>query len=177
MTEFRNKISYLSFILAVLIVIRHSSGIGIYNLPVWLHYIELFVQQATDLAVPVFFAISGFLFFNNLIGWKDWLKKIKKRLKSLFVPFIIWNLIGFLFVLAIINIPQIANKTHFELPQFEFWSFLYDIFWDTKYNITWFIKDLMIFMLLSPVFVVVSKKKIVAMGGGNFASSIRILFE
>lgn len=166
MNGFRYKITNLSFILAVLIVIRHSLGIGTYNLPEWLYYGELFVQQATDLVVPVFFAISGFLFFNKLTGLRDWFEKIKRRLKSLFVPYVIWCLIGYLFVLAIVNIPQIANKTNFELPQFEFWGFLYDTFWDTKYNITWFIRDLMIYMLFfSPVFVVVSNKKLWQYGG------------
>lgn len=166
MNGFRYKITNLSFILAVLIVIRHSLGIGTYNLPEWLYYGELFVQQATDLVVPVFFAISGFLFFNKLTGLRDWYEKIKRRFKSLFVPYVIWCLIGYLFVLAIVNIPQIANKTNFELPQFEIWGFLYDTFWDTKYNITWFIRDLMIYMLFfSPVFVVVSNKKMWQYGG------------
>ena len=112
MNGFRYKITNLSFILAVLIVIRHSSGIGIYNLPDWLYYGELFIQQATDLVVPVFFAISGFLFFNKLTGLRDWYEKIKRRLKSLFVPYVIWCLIGYLFVLAIVNIPQIAKKNN-----------------------------------------------------------------
>lgn len=94
----------------------------------------------------LFFALSGFLFFQNL-EWKDFSRKFKTRFKSLFVPYIIGNLLVFLFVYAICHIPQIASKTSFSLPGFELGGFLYDTFWDTNYNITWFIRDLMIFMV------------------------------
>lgn len=61
-----NKIVYLSFALAVLIVIRHSGGIEQYGaLTSGLWCMETFVSYFTDLVVPTFFAISGFLFYQN----------------------------------------------------------------------------------------------------------------
>lgn len=52
--------------------------------------------------VPTFFLFSGFLFF---LGFKTWSKnyytgKMKKRIKTLLIPFILWNLIAFMSVLG-----------------------------------------------------------------------------
>lgn len=60
--------------------------------------------------VPVFFVISGFLFFHNLHvqdpnlqKWslEGYKKKIKSRIKTLLVPYFIWNLIPFILSVAI----------------------------------------------------------------------------
>jgi len=161
MTQFRNKVTILSFILAALIVLRHSLGIGIYNMPSWLYILESFVAQGTDIVVPVFFALSGFLFFTNL-NWKEYPRKLKTRVKSLFVPYIIWNLIGLLSVLVICQIPQLAGKINTVAPSLELGTLLKNTFWYTEYNITWFIKDLMIFILVSPVFKLLSFNRLLA---------------
>lgn len=52
--------------------------------------------------VPVFFVISGFLFFNNFQEWSQegYSKKIKSRIKTLLVPYFIWNLIPFILYIA-----------------------------------------------------------------------------
>lgn len=59
--------------------------------------LDLYMQGLTRVivinAVPLFFFISGYLFFLK----KDtYLNKWKKRFKSLVIPYIIWCIIGFL---------------------------------------------------------------------------------
>ena len=46
-------------------------------------------------AVPLFFAISGYLFFQKLEtwSWKVWKQKIRSRVRTLLIPFIIFNVI------------------------------------------------------------------------------------
>lgn len=64
--EFRNKITLLSLAMAVLIVVRHGNTIDVYGLSAGLLYwIECFVGVVTDLIVPAFFVISGYLFSQN----------------------------------------------------------------------------------------------------------------
>lgn len=100
----RNKITYLSFALALLIIVRHSIGIETYSsMPVWLYYVEKCLSHFTDLAVPTFFAVSGFLFYYNFT-FEGLTKKWKSRLRTVVLPFIIWNLIGFLFIFAMSHI-------------------------------------------------------------------------
>lgn len=43
--------------------------------------------------------MSGYLFFKNLEYWnnQEYVKKIKSRFWTLFIPYILWNLIGFCF--------------------------------------------------------------------------------
>ena len=54
-------------------------------------------------AVPFFFFTSGYFFFYRLKGWgvSCYIEKIKKRLKTLVVPYVLWNLISLF--LALLN--------------------------------------------------------------------------
>ena len=54
-------------------------------------------------AVPLFFAISGFLFFQKLEtwSWPVWKQKIRSRVRTLLIPFIIFNAICALSLLCI----------------------------------------------------------------------------
>lgn len=58
----------------------------------------------THVCVPVFFLISGNLFFRGLKKWKYsvFLQKIRRRCKSLLLPYIIWNSISILFYLFLV---------------------------------------------------------------------------
>lgn len=158
----RNKITYLSFALALLIIVRHSIGIETYSsMPVWLYYVEKCLSHFTDLAVPTFFAVSGFLFYYNFT-FEGLTKKWKSRLRTVVLPFIIWNLIGFLFIFAMSHIAgKYMNST---LPTFTLESFLLDVFIRTKYNVTWFLLYLIIYIYTTPALYKLLVKKVI--GGG-----------
>ena len=51
-----------------------------------------------SVAVPFFFLISGYFFFKGLESWdlSVWKNKIRKRVNTLLVPYLLWNLIAFL---------------------------------------------------------------------------------
>ena len=57
----------------------------------------------THICVPVFYLISGYLFFIRLEKWDNsvYLNKLKKRSKSLLIPFLIWN--SFAIILSLIG--------------------------------------------------------------------------
>ena len=48
---------------------------------------------AAHVCVPLFFFISGYLFFTKLSEWntETFFKKLNKRVKTLLIPFLIWN--------------------------------------------------------------------------------------
>ena len=61
-------------------------------------------------AVPLFFIISGYLFFanieeNNKFSFTSYKHKLHSRLSTLLLPYIIWNLIALLYII-------ILQKTH-----------------------------------------------------------------
>lgn len=150
--KFRNKITHLSFLLAILIVIRHSSGIGTYTF----HYssllfFEKFISDATDIVVSVFFVMSGFLFYQNF-EYSKLIAKLKSRFHSLVIPFIIWNMIGFLFFFTIGTIPFVSANTNSSVTDYDsILGFVFDVFIATKYNSPcWFLLNLIFYTALTP---------------------------
>lgn len=105
-------IEWLRFPLVVCVVIIHSFGP-----PVDFTHIDwsalscndaynvvrvFFSRVITHSAVPCFYMISGYLFFFNVnhfdcVVWKN---KIKSRVRTLLVPYLLWNLI---FIVVIIG--------------------------------------------------------------------------
>lgn len=153
----RNKFTRLSFLLSLMVLLRHSLGIGIYDLPKWLFHIELYLRHLTDIAVPVFFCISGFLFYQNLNA-NNLQRKLKDRLHSIVIPFLAWSFIGYLFYLSVTSI--FGNKMNMvvSIPHFSLPGTLIDIFVLTKYNITWFLAYLICYVYITPLFLTVCKK-------------------
>ena len=54
-----------------------------------------FINKFAFIAVPLFFTISGYLFFHKLEtwSWSVWKQKIRSRVRTLLIPFIIFNVI------------------------------------------------------------------------------------
>ncbi len=85
------KLSFVNIVLTILIVWLHVSSY--YDLPESVGNIAI-------ISVPCFFAISSFLYFisfnfENVFGCYK--SKLKKRIKSLLIPFIIFNIFGLIF--------------------------------------------------------------------------------
>lgn len=108
-------INFLRFPLAVAVVFIHSFGTTEYYSPSsdFFHFsgtgfydlIRIcFSHVVTHIAVPTFFVILGFLFFckvstfNTLEGWK---RKLLSRFHTLVIPYLLWNLIAVLIVVAV----------------------------------------------------------------------------
>ena len=71
----------------------HLSGMDIYNL------VRSFGSHVFScIAVPTFFLISGYLFYERIEiwDWNIWKGKIKSRIHSLVIPYLIWCVIAVL---------------------------------------------------------------------------------
>lgn len=109
----------------------------------------LFSQGICRVAVPVFFFISGYLFYNGLKDW-DWLQyfsKIRRRIHSLLVPYCLWNVFGWLLF---------CLKNFFVDGKKNIWTKYtpLEVLWSNSEGCPfviplWFIRDLMIVVLLS----------------------------
>ena len=95
-------IAWLRFPLACLIVLLHSQILEPTYRPIvassgFAYALKILLSEGIcRIAVPAFFLISGYLFFLNLEKWdKDvWMGKIKRRIHTLLIPYILWNLVG-----------------------------------------------------------------------------------
>ena len=116
------------------------------------------------MAVPLFFSMSGYLFFYGF-NWslEKYKIKIKSRVKTLLIPFILWNLFTLVFLAVAQSFP--ATQIFFSGKNVPISSFtLYDYF-NAMIGIDkppisyqfWFIRDLMVVVLLVPVLHIVYK--------------------
>ncbi len=135
----------------------------------------------THFAVPVFFLFSGFLFFYKIkeFNFSTYKQKLCKRFHSLFVPYICWITIYVLHV-EIIKVAAIIIK---DKPISGMWDYIADnggihLFWDSSVwgldnknwigwetPMTgpiliplWFLRDLMVVVLLTPIIYYLIKK-------------------
>lgn len=122
-------------------------------------FLKLLVSQTlVKVAVPVFFIISGFLFFANVNEWNltVYKQKMLRRAKTLLLPYLIWNL------LMAIKLKAFSWSM--------FWAYIskagMQMDWlGCKNWMTapanmplWFLRDLMVVSLLTPIIYVVLRR-------------------
>lgn len=119
--------------------------------------IHLLSQVLFCSAVPLFFVISGFLFFVGLnhYGLDEYKDKMARRAKTLLVPYLMWNLIYLIR-------PLVGNIL--KDKGYSMWFFIESLWIDPGQTDRialmdmatpadpplWFIRDLMVCMVLSP---------------------------
>lgn len=147
------KLKVISFILICLVVLLHSQIVFHSPEGISTFIQQLFSENVTRVAVPSFFLLSGYLFAINLDNSnlkRNFGNKIKKRFKSLAVPYLLWSLFCFLFVGCIqLVIPIKPNHLYFNLSFAEIIKEFF-IYPTIAYQL-WFIRDLFIMALISPV--------------------------
>ncbi len=162
--RFSNKIVSVSFILACMIVYLHANNTRNYAYEYTIFgNIVIFIQRVMDylqrVCVPMFFTISGYLFFRNFSINKI-MEKYKRRVKSLVIPYIIWNTISYLFFVALTMIPFVKGKINIEDVKFGLMS-LIDAIINSRYSTLWFIQFLIIFIVIAPIiFYMLRNKKV-----------------
>lgn len=109
-----------------------------------------------------FFILSGYFFYHKIECFDAgyYLRKIKSRIKTLFVPYLIWNCVPILFIiLGNLYSMIFRNKSANDLIGFmsELWSDgLWHVWWDKINGMPfdsplWYVRDLMVLCILSPV--------------------------
>lgn len=119
-----SKFKILSFYFTVAFVLYHAQyhpllvndGFDSFIYYRTLNLIILF----SDVAMAYFFQTSAYLLYVNLTE-DNYGEKMKRRLKSLLVPFIIWNILGLIKVCITDGIPRskMTYITHFTIDPFD----------------------------------------------------------
>lgn len=109
-------------------------------------------------AVPMFFAISGFLFFFTYENTAQcYLSKLKSRARSLLVPYVIWAILSGLLVTVLAQIPFTADLPIIQDNSFDWLHFYMYLISPAAFQL-WFLQQLMLFVVLSPVIYIIIKK-------------------
>lgn len=114
------------------------------------HIVNFISHSFTDFAVPLFYIISGVLYYSSIKKY-SYKELIKKKMDTLFVPYVLWNIIFF-----------VAFFLHKDYSIIEFLKGIWNIPgkekliggltqpWDGP---LWFLRDLIVVFLLTPLIV------------------------
>lgn len=128
-----NKITKYEFIMSVLVILVHSLS----NIEVFADFINKYIQT---LPVTPFFIISGYFIMRNTYSPRDVSMKVNRKFNTLFIPYLLWNLIYYVFYLIFkpgtaINLYEIVEAAL-----------------SYKYNPAfWFVYQLIFLTIISPL--------------------------
>lgn len=181
--EIQSKsIDFLRFPLIVGVIFIHNysptmvvQGVELGNnsfMPFYHVSSELFSRVLGNISVPLFFVISGFLFFLHTRFNKNvYLRKLRSRMKSLLIPYLFWN-IAFLLLYYIVSRLSVVENW---LKGVEYTpEFILSSLWGRAsttpmtYPIAyqfWFIRDLMVVVALTPLmYLLIKYTKVYGLG-------------
>lgn len=126
------------------------------------------------IGVPVYFFIAGYVFFLGIeLNKSTYIRKMRNRFKSLFIPYIVWNIVGiigalipFLPILHSIYPTYSISDVNITLKSILscFWNYdgslvNREVMFGNPINIPlWFVRDLMIIALSTPIINFVFKR-------------------
>lgn len=156
--EFHNRVTWMTFLLSVTVVLVHS-----YNIDLLMDTavqtgaagavarFETLVSAALPApAVTGFFLVSAFLFFRNVSG-ENLLQKMTRRVGSVLIPYIVWTTLYYMVFVIGGNSPLLRGflgreSVAFSLPG------LAEAIINYSYNpVLWYLKQLIILIAGAPV--------------------------
>lgn len=136
----------------------------------------LLSERLVNLALPFFFMVSGFLFFQHLDqwSWEMYSNKLKHRIYTLLLPYLCWNILRILssLFLCFLGAASMHSAWHAFMAWYDGKGGFLHMMWDCfEMNVDrvdwfgfanssylpvhmpmWFIRDLMVLSCISPLF-------------------------
>ena len=139
----------------------HSALYGNSSFEVLNKIVEIFSTIVPAFCVPLFLMISGYLFFLKVakFSYQTYNSKLKKRIKTLLWPYIFWNVaVAICFYLLHRFLPNYINPDLFNISTYSFSELIYVCFFIPIAYQFWFIRDLMVYVILTPLFYIILKR-------------------
>ena len=162
--EISRNITLLRYPAIVMVVMIHNV-FEYAPLPVFCQYFERFFSYSfPQVGVPIFFAAAGYLLFHKAeFGNASYAELIKRRFQSLVIPYIFWNAAVLAFYLIGPRLPVLGKFfLSGRLDNYQWYDYILRAFGITEfYPIAfqfWFIRNLVIFVLLYPVFLWIMRR-------------------
>ncbi len=157
-----NKIKIISLLAMMMVIYLHSVNLKELGLShksasifiITFENMNIYIQNLisrglTKVAVPLFFIISGFLFFLNTTSYKS---KIQKRFYTLLIPYLFWAFLYVLIIFILQTTPILQSYFNSELiKNLSFSELLYHTWIEPKNYPLWFLRDLIFLVLISPL--------------------------
>lgn len=152
-SELSSCFQRMGLVAAIMVVCLHMGSTDCMDSSGWWFFV--IVKQICKMAVPWFFFASGFFIVGHYgeSGW--YVKSLRSRVKSLLVPYVVWSVLFSIYFTAIY-----ARNSGLQNVIVNHWvSYLgLNPIIAPFYSTMWYIRALMVFALLSPMFVVLVRK-------------------
>lgn len=156
-TYFTNKKIVVQFVLSLLVFFIHFSVFSVFGEDPQLTQLFGILRMATRVAVPLFFVISGALFFRDYTFYAT-LKKWKSRFFSLCIPYLVWNTLWLLLALLGYYTP-LGNFLGGVKAAFTWENILAGIFLHRFFEPFWFIRQSILLAVLCPLIYLLLKNR------------------
>ncbi len=116
-------------------------------------FIQFFISNgAARFAVPLFFLISGYLLFRTYDGTLQvYLRKLMDRVRTLLVPYLIWNTLGILVILGFLLVPWTQLTVAPWMAEMTWDQYLIGYLISPAAYQLWYLRDLFLFILMAPL--------------------------
>ncbi len=153
------KLKFCSMAAGIMVVFVHASSLTskFYNTDAhWV--VNVFIQNffsngIARLGLPYFFLLSGSLFFKNYtLDFNCYFRKIRNRLISLAIPYLLWSLYGII-LFYVIESYIIPNYDFGRMPirDYGIGDFFYTLIINPHQRPLWFLRELSMYVLISPL--------------------------
>ncbi len=145
------------FIHADLLNFGFGNGVPPETITIFPYIFNLISGGICRVAVPLFFFISGYLFFLGGGIKVDYKQKFKRRFFSLWVPYILWNTLYLLFfAIGQSLFPSLLSGNNKLISNFTVINYL-EVYWNIIGGLFpmngpfWFLRDLIVVSLFAPI--------------------------
>ena len=160
--DLSDKLKIVKFICMILVVYIHSRPMPVFSyeidVPAWVETVKTVLSDTiAAAAVPVFFLLSAFFLYAKPFSWTA---NIKKKIHSILIPYLIINTFWLLFFFVMSRIPQLSAYFASEQYQINTWRDVLNAYLGNYplYYPFWFLKDLFLLNLISPVLWLAAEK-------------------
>ena len=153
----------VSFICCLLVVWNHSGNADLF-LPgtgpeTWLYQFEYqWAYALVRLDIPFFMMISGYLFFRNM-SWEALPGKWKRRIHSLLIPYLLWNVLYYIAEILGSYAPGLNGLLGKYYLKPDFLGFIRAAVFFESNPVFWFMFQLILLVILAPVLWFFLKRK------------------
>ncbi len=153
--DFRKKVGWFQFICCLLVIWNHAGNAELFlgesaaGHPLWTFQNGAALEPARA-SIPCFMMLSAYLFYRNFT-WQDLVGKWKRRVTSLLVPYLLWNLLYYFGFLIASYIPYLSDIVNRERMPFSAADMLRAALLYTMNPVFWFMFQLLLLTILAPV--------------------------
>lgn len=163
------SIAWLRFPLAAMVVYLHSMNVEFTPVDILMEWetasfevafydsMRVLISRVLGhLVVPSFMFISGYLFFIQLDkwNWNIYLRKIRQRIHTLLIPYLLWIIIPVFINIVWLHKPSLIGDYVSSILEKGLWHILTD----PLNAVLWFLRDLIVLVVISPFIYFVLKK-------------------